>query len=495
MKKAIILTLDMGTSSVRAMLFDAQGRALPDAEVQLPYAQRTTGDGGVEADAETLLELTVSCVAQLLRRTDKETRDRLAGVGISCFWHSLVGVGEDSRAMTAVYSWADTRAQGQAQTLHGEIAEREYHARTGCVLHTSYWPAKLRWLRETQPDAYGKVKHWMGFGEYVALRLFGQATCSLSMASGTGLFDQNKADWDMPTLQALSLAAEQLNPLTDRTQPQSGLMKEWAKPLAALQTLPWFPAVGDGACSNAGSGAMDASRIAINVGTSGAMRVAVEAGQVDIPSGLFCYRIDKQRFLVGGAFANGGNVYAWESETLQLGDRKVMSRRLGTMPPDGHGLTVLPFWAGERSPGWHVGARATMTGMNLHTTPLDILRASLEAVAYQFAAVHDLLLAQYPSAQEIVASGGALVHDPTWIQVMADVFGVPVTASKVFEASSRGAALLALNSLGLLDNFSDAPAYLGRAYKPDPARHEIYQKARARHEALYAKMLGEKSQV
>ncbi len=490
MKKPLILTLDIGTSSVRAMLFDARGRALPDAEVQLPYVQRTTGDGGVEADAETLLKLTVSCVVQLLGKTDKETQERLAGVGISCFWHSLVGVGEDNRAVTPVYSWADTRAQAQAQALQKEMDAAAYHARTGCVLHTSYWPAKLRRLRETQAETYGKVQRWMGFGEYVALRLFGQTACSFSMASGTGLFDQNKADWDAPTLQALSLTAAQLNPLIDRMTPQSGLAKEWTKPLAALQSLPWFPAVGDGACSNAGSGAMDASRIAINVGTSGAMRVVVEADQEDIPPGLFCYRVDRQRFLVGGAFANGGNVYAWENATLQLGDRKAMARLLAAMPPDSHGLTVLPFWAGERSTGWHVGARATVTGMNLHTTPADILRASLEAVAYRFAAVRDLVMAQYPSAQEIVASGGGLVHDPFWIQIMADVFGVPVTASKVFEASSRGAALLALNSLGLLDNFADAPTYLGRSYAPDPARHEVYEKARTRHEALYARMLG-----
>ena len=152
MRKALVLALDMGTSSVRAMLFDARGRALPDAEVQLPYAQRKTGDGGVEADAEVLLELTVQCMERLLKAAGKDERGRLAGVGISCFWHSLVGVGGDGRAVTPVYSWADTRSQAQAQALQGEMDEAAYHARTGCVLHTSYWPAKLRWLRETQPD-------------------------------------------------------------------------------------------------------------------------------------------------------------------------------------------------------------------------------------------------------------------------------------------------------------------------------------------------------
>ncbi len=481
----------MGTSSVRAMLFDARGRALPDAEAQSAYVQRKTSDGGVEADAETLLALTTSCLEQLLRKTDKDAQGRLAGVGISCFWHSLLGVGADNRAVTPVYSWADTRSQAQAAALKTQMDEAAYHARTGCVLHTSYWPAKLRWLRQTQPETFAKVTRWMSFGEYVTLRLFGQTACSLSMASGTGLLDQNAADWDAPMLAALELTPAQMNPLAAPNQSQTGLGKDWAKPLAILKDLPWFPAIGDGACSNIGSGATDASRIAINVGTSGAMRVAVKADHVDIPAGLFCYRVDGERFLVGGAFANGGNVYAWESETLQLGKREAMSRRLGTMPPDSHGLTVLPFWAGERSPGWHVGARATVTGMNLHTTPLDILRASLEAIAYRFAAVHDLLLTQYPQAQEIVASGGGLAHDPAWTQIMADVFGVPVTASQVFEASSRGAALLALHSLSLLPDLSAVPVYLGKTYAPDPARHAVYQNARARHEALYQKMLGQ----
>ncbi len=490
MKKAIILTLDMGTSSVRAMLFDARGRALPQAEAQIAYAQTTTGDGGVEMDAEALLSLTVRCLVQLLKTADAETMGRIAGVGISCFWHSLVGVGADDRAVTPLLSWADTRARAQAERLQQDLDEAAYHARTGCVLHTSYWPAKLRWLHETQAETFGQVRRWMSFAEYAALRLFGETKCSLSMASGTGLFDPNAKAWDDATLKDLPIASGQLNAVAGEKESQSGLTKEWARALGALQNLPWFPAWGDGACSNVGSGATDAGRIAINLGTSGAMRVAVKAEHVDIPPGLFCYRVDGQRMLIGGAFANGGNVFAWAQKTLQLGDPKAAARAVAAVPPDSHGLTVLPFWAGERSPGWHVGARAAVTGMNLHTTPADILRASQEAVAYTFAQVRDLLMAQYPSATEIVASGGALTHDSTWAQIMADAFGVPVTTSRVFEASSRGAALLALDSLGLIADLGDVPAYLGKTYAPDPARHEIYAKARARQEALYAQMLG-----
>ena len=490
MKNSVVLALDMGTSSVRAMLFDVRGKALPEMEVQVPYAQRKTADGGVEMDAEVLLGRTVDCIKQLLRKTEKGTKARLAGVGVSCFWHSLVGVGEDGRATTPVYSWADTRSQAQATALRGKLDEADYHARTGCVLHTSYWPAKLCWLAETQPGVAAGARRWMSFGEYLSLRLFGQTGCSYSMASGTGLLDQNRADWDETTLAVLPIRAEQLNPLVDRQEAQRGLVREFATALAPVKDLPWFPSVGDGACSNVGSGAISQDRIAINMGTSGAIRVVVEADRVDIPPGLFCYRVDRKRFLLGGAFAGGGNIYAWQHDALQLDPRPVAARRLGTMPPDSHGLTVLPFWAGERSPGWHVGARATITGMNLHTTPLDILRASLEAVAYTFADVLDRLQKSYPDAREIVASGGAILHSPVWAQIMADVFGSPVTTSEVAEASSRGAAVLALDSLGLIGGLSDVPLYLGKAYKPVPDRHPVYEQARARYEALYNMMLG-----
>ena len=492
MKKALILTLDMGTSSVRAMLFDTRGRVVPDAEVQIAYAQTTTADGGVQTDAEELLSLTINCLKQLLRKINKDTRGRIAGVGLSCFWHSLVGVGEDGRAVTPLLSWADSRAMAQAEKLKTEMDAAAYHARTGCVLHPCYWPAKLRWLQETQPEEFGKASHWMSFGEYLQFRLFGSATCSLSMASGTGLLNQNTKEWDPQTLTEMPIALRQLNTLDDKAVPVSGLSAEWAGTLGPLKDLPWLPASGDGACSNVGSGAVDDQRIAINVGTSGAMRVAVKADQIGIPDKLFCYRVDDERFLVGGAFANGGNVYAWAEKTLLLGDRKTAGKAAAALGPDDHGLTVLPFWAGERSPGWHTGARAAITGMNLHTTPAEILRASLEAIAFQFADVYDILIQQFPSATQIVASGGALTGDPAWAQMMADAMGSPVTTSRVGEATSRGAGLLALRDLGQIADLSAVPAFLWKTYTPDPKTHEIYLKARARQAALYAEVLDPK---
>lgn len=488
MTDPLVLALDMGTSSVRAMLFDHRGRAVPEREAQLGYAYSMTADGGVETDADILVARTVECVRQTLALCPKKEKRRIIGVGVSCFWHSIVGVGKDNRAVTPLYSWADTRSARYVPELAKLVNGPKYHSVTGAELHPCFWPSKLLWLQAERRQQFDLAAKWMSFGEYLELKLFGFARCSVSMASGTGLFHQNKCDWDNSLFSVLPIRREQLNIVVDRQEPLSGMSAPFAGALPELADVPWFPALGDGACSNVGCGAVGETRLAINIGTSGAIRVMVPAATMDIRAGLFCYRMDRNNFVSGGAFANGGNVYAWEHASLLLQGRKAASRRVSTMPPDSHGLTILPFFAGERTPGWNLNARATVTGINLHTTPFDIVRASLEAVAYSIDGTRQLLHQNFPHIKEVVASGGALVHDPMWVQIMADVFNQPVITSKVFEASSRGAALLALQSLGLITNLAEMPSYLGKTYTPDPARAEIYRRGKARYDALYSVM-------
>jgi gluconokinase len=174
------------------------------------------------------------------------------------------------------------------------------------------------------------------------------------------------------------------------------------------------------------------------------------------------------------------------NQTLRLEeDPGMIEQQLFQMEPDQHGLTVLPFLAGERSTGWNANARAAIVGLSLHHRPIEILRASLESVAYRFAKIAYLLRQTVPGAREIVASGGALLKSPTWTQMMADVLGQPVVASQAAEASSRGAALLALEALGAIEGIEEAPALLGKKFLPQMERHQRYQEAMKRQDELY----------
>ncbi len=485
----LILTVDAGSSAVRATVYDHAARAVDGLEARRAYEFATTPDGGVEVGAEALFERVVEVIDEVLDRGGRQCSG-IAAVAMSTFWHNLLGVDAQGRALTPIYSWADTRSAAAAEQLRGEVDESRYHARTGCLLHPSYLPAKLLWLHHSRPEWFRPSTRWMSFGEYAYLRLFGLSRCSLSMASGTGLLDRNRLEWDEGILKVLPVERGQLSPLIDLDTPLSGLTRSFAKRWPDLSRIPWVAALGDGACSNVGSGCSTPGRLALMVGTSGAMRVMGRAQPPKVPPGLWCYRADRRRFVMGGALSNGGLLFVWMNETLRLGeDREAIERQLAGLAPDSHGLTVLPFLAGERSPGWQPQARAAITGMSLHTRPLDILRASLESVAYRFAKIARLLKPVVPQAREIVASGGALLQSPAWLQIMADVLGQPVAASAVKEASSRGAALLALEALGFLGSIEDVETPLGQRFDPGPERHQHYLKALERHDRLYSLLL------
>jgi gluconokinase len=477
------MALDIGTSSARAACFDAEARPLPGAEGRVSYAARTAPDGEVVLDPDTLVSAVAQAVDAALAGAGPRARE-IAGVGASVFWHSLLPLDAAGRPLLPVLTWADTRSATAADALRARLDGREIHARTGAVLHASYYPARLAWLRDTRPDVMAQAATWCGFAEYLLQRLTGVLRVSVSMASGTGLFDQHRQVWDSPLLAECGLAQDRLPPIDDAPAP--GLAREWAERWPALARVPWFPGWGDGGCSNLGSGCAGSDRIALNVGTSAALRLVAPDARA-VPKGLWRYQIDRKRALVGGATSEGGNVLAWARSVLALPDDEALDAALAARAPDRHGLTVLPFLAGERSPGWRADARATLAGLSLATDPLDLVTALLESVALRLSLVYDRLAPLAARDHLVVASGGALTHSRAWTRMLADALGHPLTMSDEAEASSRGAALRVLEELGAP---AAPPVGLGATVAPDAGRHAVYREARERQSRLYDNVVG-----
>jgi gluconokinase len=206
----------------------------------------------------------------------------------------------------------------------------------------------------------------------------------------------------------------------------------------------------------------------------------------DLPGSLWCYRADRKRVVAGGALSDGGGLYHWMTQSLALddsGDGSVQET-LSLMEPDSHGLTVLPFWAGERSTGWTPGARGAILGLTIQTQPVDILRASMEAIAYRFAAILQDLDPIAPGAA-IIAAGNALRLSPLWAQLIADVINRPVYLSEMQEASMRGAALLALEAAGKIQSIEEFASSVETVFEPNEVRHARYQEGLARHQKFY----------
>lgn len=484
-----ILVIDIGTSSLRALVYDAQGNQVQGMSARQVYAPRTTADGGSELDAEEMWSGFSRVVDEVVALTTG--RIHIAAVAVSSLASNILGIDHAGSPLTPAYLYADTRNAPAVEWLRARYDWLPIYARTGCPLHTSYVAPRMVWLRDTQRDLFAKIRQWVSLHEFFLLRLFGRTRLSHSMASWMGMFNHARLDWDDQVLEIAGVQCEQLSPPEPFAGALRGLKKEFAARWKALADVPFFPAVGDGAAANLGSGCDDETRVAITVGTSGAMRVVLPIRQpVPVaPKGLWLYRVDERRGLLGGSLTDGGSVFAYLRQVLQLPDPAQLDRELIEYPPDSHGLTWLPFFGGERSPGYHGEARAALTGWKPDTKPIDILRAAMEAIAYRFALIYNLLREAISLPREIVASGAALLNSRAWVQILADVLGEPITISQQEEASARGVALMALEALGA-DGYTESSESLSaERILPDQAHHEIYQAAMARQIKLYDLLL------
>ncbi len=479
MKSELILAIDIGTSSTRTGLFDVRAGRVPGTTAQQTYPLITSANGGAELDPPVLLGAVWHCLEQTMRayRADTGLGGRsIIGIGVSCFWHSLLGCGARGAAMTRIYTWADSRCREDAVALRKEFAERETHARTGCMLRASFWPAKLRWLRRVARRKFLSVKQWMSPAEWLQITLAGDANCAIAMATATGLFNPVKLTWDPELMKACAITPAQLRPVSDEPTTVGGRL---AAQYPELRDVPWFPGIGDGAASNLGSGVTRPGLAAINVGTSAAVRVVCQGKCVRAPFGLSFYRMDAQRFLLVGAMSNAGNLRAWCVREFHLTDDAALEAELAKRPGPAHGLIVLPFWANERAPIWNEECSGTIHGITLHTTALDLLQAITEATYHHLARIVEMILAVEKTTPKFIVSGG-IQHSPTAMQRFADVLGQTIHPNEEMEASLRGAAIYALEKMN-----HPAPATrAGKPVKPRAKYARLYEAAREKQRAL-----------
>ncbi len=341
------------------------------------------------------------------------------------------------------------------------------------MLRAPYWPAKLCWLRRTKPKLFRRVENWVSPAAWIYGELFGVCLTSHSMASGTGLYNLATREWDSELCDLCELRVEQRGQISDLAQDAFLVRKELAG--AAI-----VAALGDGAASNLGSGADCAGKIAINIGTSAAVRTVLKTSEARpqlLPAGLFRYVVDEERVLVGGAISNGGNLREWCKHQLRLSQNS--EQALSRTATASCALTVLPFWISERAPTWPEDLRGTITGLTPLTSAADILCATTASSFYRLAGILESIEASIQRADEIIVSGGVL-NSPASLALLADCLGRDIRVCLELESSLRGAATHALESLG----YECVPLAPGRIVRHRPALAHEHRSRRSQQEFL-----------
>lgn len=478
-----ILAIDIGSSSARVVLYDEQIQPIPGAAASATYQMTSAPPGAAVFDALALQEQVELCLDAVLQHPAAQD---IGVVGLATLAGNVLGVDAANAPLTPVYTYADTRNAEDVALLKASVDEESKHQRTGCVIHTAYQPGRLRWLRRTEPDLFAQVAVWLDFGTYLYRRWFGDAPCSYSIASWSGMLNRSDLTWHQQWLYALDMDESLLPPLADYSDTVSGLVPDYAARWPSLRNVPFCLAVGDGAAANVGSGCVDESRIALTVGTTAALRVVSSDILPHVPGGLWGYRLDAVHHLIGGATSEGGNIFQWARETLRL-DEDVEEALLNRVP-DSHGLTFLPLLAGERSPGWVGDATGAVTGLRLSTGPIELLQAALEGVALRLSLIADQLTPLVGADAPVMAGGGGVRQSVAWAHILANALNRPLYVLDSGEITARGTAILALRAVGGC-GLADFPPEVAYSIEPVPVIVEALRAARNRQTALYRNLI------
>jgi gluconokinase len=481
----LVMALDVGSTASRGSLHDATGTPVRGYRHKIEHRFTTAADGTSVIDPDQVAD-------ELARILDlvvagPELAGRVAGVALDTFASSLVGVGADGAALTPCFTYADARCTPQLADLREELDEAEVQQRTGARLHTSYLAPRLRWLRETDPGTWHRAQRWMSLGEYVHLRLLGTARAGTSVAAWTGLLDRRTGQWDEPLLAACGLDASRLHEIADPHDPLFEVAAAVGRRWPALAAAAWFPPLADGLSANLGSGGADATTTVVSLATSGAARVLLHEVPDELPTGLWCYRVDDRRCLLGGALNDVGRAVEWLERTVALPEGTTVDDVALADATRGTPV-VLPFLTGERSTGWAGGARAVLADVTAEHDGAALARGVLEGVGLSYGRVADQLAEAAPGGQRVVASGRVSQAVPGLLQILADVLGAPVVRADFKRATLRGTALLALETLAQGVPPADPP--YGPEHRPAPEHAEHYRGARARFERLYEALVG-----
>lgn len=436
--------VDIGSSAVKACLFEfsAQGaRLLQEASWAVPLERPR--DSWAEHNLFALEQATIQAL---------EFLPRDCTVSFTSAMHGLVLLDKQRRALSDAISWADLRSHSEALSLKELDATAQQ--RTGTPVHPMAWPAKFRWLSQHRPQLMQQTVAVTDLKSYLLGRLVGSPVpLDFSSASATGMWNNQLRDWDPSLKQHLDLEHLEWPEIREPTLPL----------LRGGRTL--LLGAGDGPLGNLGVGATTPGRIAVSLGTSGAARIWVQSVRPVRPE-LFLYALDGASYVEGGAISNGSSVLDWLAQQRQITPLQVLEQASGSSVGAG-GITVYPYFSGERAPFWNPDIRSQICGWSYAHSFADLARACLEGVGF---CLNRLLQLLGPTQEPLRCTGG-LFGSPFWCQLFADISGCQVGLSPVSQATALGAALLATE--GYLERSRSLP--LGIVYEPQPRSHKRYR--------------------
>ena len=496
-----LIGLDIGTTGCKAAVFEEDGALVTSARRE--YRVDMPHPSWAEQDAELVWRLAQDALREVVAAVsmDRACGDEIAAagvqaaaIGLSVQGEAVMPVDAEGRALRAAILGMDTRTDRENAWLVERFGARYLFDRTGLPVHTINTLPKLLWLRDHEPDLWGRADQFLLYEDFFVKKMTGRAAISRCLASRTQLYDLQADAWAADILDALDLAPERLATVRPSGYAVAPMKAELSASLGFARPPLVVTGGHDQACGALGVGLTEPGLAMVSTGTAEVVEVVLGA-----PGSLGATRIDEALYeghistyahtvpelsLAMTLNHSGGLLLRWFRDTL--GQTEVACAEssgldaydllLAGVPNDPTTLLLLPHFAGSGTPSCDTASKGAVLGLTFNTTKPELAKAILEGLTFELRANLDVLRSAGIAIDELRAIGGGARSD-LWLQLKADITGIPVVAPRVTDAACWGAALLAGYAAGCFEDLASAASaavHLAKRYEPDPARAERY---------------------
>ena len=485
-----ILGIDLGTSSVKAMLFDAeQGVIAVRAE---EYGVNIAHPGWAQQSPALWWESLVR-VLRWLESHYREAYRSVCAVGYSGQMHGMVLTDAKGQPVRPAVIWLDQRAGRQLEEIGAVLSEEDMGNVFCNRVSSGFAFPSLLWVREQEPEIFARAAHFLSPKDYIRYKMTGEIGAEVVDASSTTLFATGERDWAWEVIDRFHLPP-QLFPKVHESADIAGTVTAQCEAQTGLPAgIPVIYGSGDQPAQSIGNGVIGPGRIISNIGTGGQISAFSSRPAYDkkLRTNTFCHAIRDAWTIFGATLCSGMSLSWAKNKVFRAGSYGEINAAVAAVSPGADGLIYLPYLSGERTPHMNPDARGVFFGMTLGQEQGHFLRAVMEGVTYSLRDCLGILQELGVDAPEIIASGGATAS-PQWMQMQADILGKPVRVSRVKEQACLGSCLLAAVGTGVLPSLEEACGRFAlmdeRVYLPDAANADVYREGYDTYRRLYERL-------
>lgn len=485
-----ILGIDLGTSSVKAMLFDAeQGVIAVRAE---EYGVDIAHPGWAQQSPALWWESLVR-VLRWLESHYREAYRSVCAVGYSGQMHGMVLTDAKGQPVRPAVIWLDQRAGRQLEEIGAALSEEDMGNVFCNRVSSGFAFPSLLWVREQEPEIFARAAHFLSPKDYIRYKMTGEIGAEVVDASSTTLFATGERDWAWEVIDRFHLPP-QMFPKVHESADIAGTVTAQCEAQTGLPAgIPVIYGSGDQPAQSIGNGVIGPGRIISNIGTGGQISAFSSRPAYDkkLRTNTFCHAIRDAWTIFGATLCSGMSLSWAKNKVFRAGSYEEINAAVAAVSPGADGLIYLPYLSGERTPHMNPDARGVFFGMTLGQEQGHFLRAVMEGVTYSLRDCLGILQELGVDAPEIIASGGATAS-PQWMQMQADILGKPVRVSRVKEQACLGSCLLAAVGTGVLPSLEEACGRFAlmdeRVYLPDAANADVYREGYDTYRRLYERL-------